>query len=142
MAHSGTYRGVRFRSLLELSAIRLFEEGGGHVLGSTMLYEATRIPYGRRRKRTYVVDLTFPQTRKLIEVKPESRVKGKRNVAKRLAAEAWAHREGWTYELITDRDLRASDSLLTLAEAARIPEVRLDGRALKALGRKRKRRRK
>jgi hypothetical protein len=141
MSYSGTYRGIRFRSLLELSAIRLFEEGGGHVLGSTMLYEATRIPYGRGLRRTYIVDLTFPQTKRLIEIKPESRVKGKRNVAKRLAAEAWARREGWTYELVTDRDLRAVDSLLTLAEAARISEVRLDGRALKALGRKRKRKR-
>lgn len=139
MAYSGIYRGTRFRSLLELSAMRMLE-GEGHVLGTTMLYEATRIPYGRGLRRTYVVDLTIPQTRRLIEVKPESRVKGRRNVSKRIAAEAWAKREGWTYELITDRDVRASGSLLTLAEAARIPEVGLDGRALKALGRKRRKR--
>jgi hypothetical protein len=140
MAYSGTYRGIRFRSLLELSAIRLLEQEG-HELGTTMLYEATRIPYGRGLRRHYVVDLTLPQTRRLIEVKPESRVNARRNVAKRRAAEAWAHAEGWTYEFITDRQLRDSGSLITLAEAAGIAEVGLDGRARKALGRKRRRKR-
>lgn len=139
MAYSGTYRGIRFRSLLELSAIRWLE-GEEYGLGSTMLYEATRIPYGRGLKRTYVVDLTLPQMKRLIEVKPKSRVNGRRNVSKRLAAEAWAAQNGWTYQTMTDSDLRSVGALLTLAEAAVIPEVRLDGRARKALGRKRRRR--
>lgn len=137
MAYSGTYRGVRFRSLLELSAIRWLEREGNQ-LGTTMLYEATRIPYGRGLKRTYVVDLTLPQTRRLIEVKPESRASGRVNLMKQRAAAAWAGANGWTYEVLTDRDLRFLDSLLTLREAAGIPEVGLDGRALKALGRKRR----
>lgn len=140
MAFSGTYRGVRFRSLLELSAIRWLEEKG-YELGTTMLYEATRIPYGRGLKRTYVVDLTLPQIKRLIEIKPVSRLNGKRNVSKRNAAEDWAHANGWTYQFVTDHLLRTSGALLTLQEAAMIPEVGLDGRARKALSRKRKGRR-
>lgn len=133
MAFSGTYRGlIRFRSLLELSVIRLLEEDG-LILGSTMLYEATRIPYGRKRKRTYVVDLTFPQTKALIEVKPSSRVNGRRNVTKRLAAEAWAIEHGWTYEIMTERHVRERGVLLTLRDIPSIPEVILDGRSQRRL---------
>jgi hypothetical protein len=139
MAYSGTYRGIRFRSLLELSAVRWLEREG-FELGSTMLYEATRVPYGRGLKRTYVVDITLPQTRRLIEVKPLSRTRGRRNVSKRNGAELWALENGWSYSFLTDRDLSDWGALLTLREAAGIPEVRLDGRALKALGRKRRRR--
>jgi hypothetical protein len=139
MAFSGTYRGVaRFRSLLELSLIRHLEEEG-LVLGSTMLYEETRIPYGTGRKRTYVVDLTLTQTRTLVEVKPTVRVKNGRNVAKRRGAEAWAEANGWTYVIVTEREIGECAHLLTLVEAATIPEVVLDPRALKRLGRSKRR---
>ena len=141
MAYSGNYKGIRFRSLLELSLIRQLE-GEGLVLGSTMLYEVTRIPYGRGGRRTYVVDLTLPQTRTLIEVKPLSRVSGRRNVMKARAAEAWATKNSWHYSIVTDRDIIARGSLLTLTDVAMIPEVRLDPRALRALSRRKRRRRK
>lgn len=141
MAYSGTYRGlIRFRSLLELSLIRYLEETEGLVLGSTMLYEVTRIPYGTTGKRTYVVDLTLPQTRRLLEVKPASRTRGRRNVAKRRAAEAWALANGWSYSFVTDRDLMDWGCLMTLEQASAIDEVGLDGRALRRLKRKRRKR--
>lgn len=138
MAFSGTYRGTRFRSLLELSAIRSLE-AEGLVLGSTMLYEHTRIPYGKGRKREYIVDLTIPGRRELVEVKPTSRVNAPRNRNKRIHAEAWCLHRGWTYRFITDSELRSRGLLLTLVEAASIPEVGLDGRALRRLRRRPKR---
>lgn len=137
MAYSGTYRGVRFRSLLELSLIRHLEEEG-LVLGSTMLYEETRVPYGKTRKRTYVIDLTLPQTRTLIEVKPTSRVSNRRNVSKRRGAEEWALANDWSYVIVTEREIAECGRLLTLKEAASIPEVILDGRALRRLAKARK----
>ena len=135
MSYSGEYRGmVRFRSLLELSLLRHLEDEG-LILGSTMLYESTRIPYGKTRKRTYVVDLTLPQTRTLVEVKPSSRVGNRRNVSKRLAAEQWAEENGWSYVIVTEREIRECGRLLTLKEAAAVPGVQLDARALRRLSR-------
>lgn len=139
MAFSGTYRGTRFRSLLELSVIRNLE-AEGLSLGSTMLYEATRIPYGREGRRTYVVDLTLPQTKTLIEVKPSSRASNKNNTAKRKAAERWCLENGWTYLIVTEEELRQCGEVLTLDEAAKIPEVGLNERAARALRRKRRKR--
>lgn len=139
MAFSGTYRGVRFRSLLELSVIRNLEEEG-LVLGSTMLYEATRIPYGRDGRRTYVVDLTLPQTRTLVEVKPSSRVGNRNNTAKRRAAEAWCRVNGWTYLIVTEEELRRCGEVLTLETASKLDDVILNERGARTLKRIRRRR--
>ena len=136
MAFSGTYRGTRFRSLLELSVIRNLE-ADGLVLGSTMLYEATRVPYGREGRRTYVVDLTLPQMRTLVEVKPSSRADNRNNTAKRRAAEEWCRANGWTYLIVTEEELRQCGEVLTLEQAATIAEVVLNERAARALRRKR-----
>lgn len=141
MAFSGVYHGVRFRSLLELSVIRNLEDSG-LVLGSTMLYEETRVPYGKTRKRTYVIDLTLPQTRTLIEVKPTSRVSGRRNVAKRLGAEEWARENGWTYVIITEREVRECGQLLTLKDAALIDGIQWDQRAKRRIDRTKSKKRK
>lgn len=140
MAYSGTYRGVRFRSLLELSVIRHLE-AEGLVLGTTMLYEATRVPYGKTRIRNYIVDLTLPQTRTLVEVKPSSRADNRNNLAKRKGAEAWCSANGWTYVIITEEELAQCGELISLDAAAKIPEVQLNERALRALRRKESRRR-
>jgi hypothetical protein len=136
MAYSGTYRGVRFRSLLELSVIRHLEDEG-LVLGTTMLYEATRVPYGKRKVRTYVVDLTLPESRTLVEVKPSSRVDNRNNLAKRAGAEIWCLANGWSYVIVTEEELRQCGELLTLETASEISEVVLNERALRALRRKR-----
>jgi RES domain-containing protein len=138
MAYSGTYRGITFRSLLELSVIRHLEDEG-LVLGSTMLYEATRVPYGKTRIRTYIVDLTLPQTKTLVEVKPSSRAENRNNTAKRRGAEAWCAANGWTYVIVTEEELSACGKILLLEEAAKIPEVKLNERALRALRRKERR---
>lgn len=141
MAYSGEYKGIRFRSILELSVIRHLEEEG-LVLGTTMLYEATRVPYGKKRIRTYIVDLTIPQTRTLVEIKPSSRADNKNNRAKREGAEAWCKANGWTYVIITEEELGQCGRLLLLEDAAKIPEVQLNERARRALRRKERRRKK
>lgn len=138
MAFSGIYRGIRFRSLLELSFLRQLEEYGLEI-GTTILYEETRIPYGKSRKRTYVVDITLPQTSTLVEIKPSSKVNVRRNLAKRVAAEEWANANGWTYVIVTEKEIKECGPLLTLDMAAKIPEVKLDGRALRRLGKKKRR---
>lgn len=110
------------------------------VLGSTMLYEATRVPYGTRRIRTYIVDLTLPQTRTLVEVKPLGRADNRNNLAKRRGAEAWCRENGWTYVILTEQELRqCGRDPIPLEQAARIPEVQLNERALRALRRKERR---
>lgn len=138
MAYGGTYKGVRFRSLLELSVIRHLESEG-LVLGESMLYEVTRIPYGKIRKRNYIVDLTLPQNKLLIEVKPSSRAENRNNTAKRQAAEAWAKANGWDYVIITEEELLQCGQLLSLDDVRGIPEVQLGERAQRAIRRKERR---
>lgn len=133
MAFSGTYKSFRFRSLLELSIIRSLE--GHWPLGSEMLYEHTRIPYGRDGRRTYVVDLTIPSAKLLIEVKPLKRSGNRNNLAKAKAAREWCRKNGWEYLIITEVDILSSE-MLSLEQAAKIDEVKLNPRALKILARK------
>ena len=114
-------------------------EDEGLVLGSTMLYEATKVPYGKRKVRNYIVDLTLPQTRTLVEVKPSSRADNKNNRSKREGAEAWCRANGWTYVIVTEEELRRCGRILLLEDAARIPEVKLGERAERALRRKQRR---
>lgn len=141
MAYSGKYKGIRFRSLLELSTIIYFEKEG-LVIGDDFTYETVKIPYGKTKIRNYIVDLAFPKERMLVEVKPESRAENKRNYAKRLAAEAWAKQNGWDYVIITDEILRSCDAVITLEQSATIDGVELNPRALRALRRKENRKKK
>jgi len=138
MAYSGVYRGIRFRSLLELSVIRHFENEG-YVFGQDFIYESVRIPYGARKTRNYIVDFSIPESKLLVEVKPSKRAENKNNRAKRAAAEAWCLENGWSYVIITEQELAACGEVLTLEEVAKIPEVNLGERALRALRRKAKR---
>lgn len=135
MAYSGTYKGTRFRSLLELAVIRHLEDEG-LVLGATMLYEETRVPYGKEGRRTYIVDLTLPQMKTLVEIKPSSRAENRNNLAKRKGAEEWCLKNGWTYVIITEEELAKCGDTILLETAAQIPDVKLNERALRALRRK------
>lgn len=114
-------------------------EDEGLVLGETMLYETTKVPYGKLKRRNYIVDLTLPLRKLLIEVKPSSRADNRNNRAKREGAETWCRANGWTYVIITEEELRRCGKVLLLEEAARIPEVRLGERAQRALRRKQRR---
>lgn len=124
---------------MELSVIRNLE-GEGLVLGTTMLYEVTRIPYGRDGRRTYLVDLTLPQMKTLVEVKPSSRADNRNNRAKRIAAEKWCAANGWTYLIVTEQELAAAGETLTLETASNVAGVMMNERALKVLKRNRAKR--
>lgn len=141
MAYGGTYKGTRFRSMLELSVIRHLESEG-LILGDTMLYETTIVPYGTIKKRNYIVDLTLPRDKLLIEVKPASRAENRNNRAKRDAAEAWCKAKGWKYIIITEEELARCGHLLRLDEVHQVPEVQLNERAQRALRRKNRKRKK
>lgn len=121
--------------------IRYLEENG-FVLGSTMLYESVRIPYGRAKRRQYIVDISIPESRLLIEVKPQSRVGNRNNVAKRRAAEEWCSENGWTYLIVTDELLAKCGTMLSLEQAAKIPDVVLNERAQRTLRRREAKKRK
>lgn len=140
MSYSGTYRGIRFRSILELSVIRHLESEG-LVLGKDMLYETTTVPYGKKKIRNYIVDLTIPEHRLLIEIKPSSRADNRNNLSKREGAERWCAANGWTYLIVTEEELAQCGELLTLESAAKIPEVGLGERSMRALRRKESRKR-
>lgn len=145
MAYGGRYRGMKFRSLLELSLILQFEDEG-LTLGTDVLYEAVRIPYGNVRRKTgkrrnYVVDFLVPSKKWLIEVKPTHRVETRYFKQKRRAAQDYAVREGLTYVIVTEDALKGH--ILTLTEAERIyggPDLSWDRRAWRALSRKKRKR--
>ena len=125
MSFSGFYKGYRFRSLLELSVIRELERSGLE-LGTTMLYEHTRVSYGKTKVRTYVIDITIPELKLLVEVKPESKINNRTNVAKRRAAEAWCLANGWRYTMITETDLKTVGAeLIKLQTIKNIEEAEL-----------------
>lgn len=135
MAYSGMYKGIRFRSLLEFSVIRHLESEG-LVLGDTMLYEVTKIEYGKTKKRNYIVDLTLPEKKLLVEIKPASRAENRNNTAKRVAAENWCLENGWTYIIITEEELAQCGDVLKLEDVAKLNEVILGERALRTLRRR------
>lgn len=136
MAYSGIYRGkFRFRSLLELAAMRHFEKSG-LILGETVLYETVRIPYGKTRIRNYIVDFSIPELKTLVEIKPLSRSDNRNNRAKRLAAEAWCLTQGWSYVIVTEEELNSCGEIITLEEASKLDVVKLGERSMRALRRK------
>lgn len=138
MAYSGTYKSIRFRSLLELSMM-VHLEGEGLVLGKDVLYENVKISYGKK-PRTYIVDFSWPESKTLIEIKPASRADNRNNRLKRKAAEEWCLANGWTYVIVTEEELRSVGKVITLEETATMPDVKLNERAGRALRRKKKRR--
>lgn len=134
MAYSGTYKTIRFRSLLELSVIKHLEDEGLE-LGRTMLYEKTIVPYGKTKIRNYIVDLTLPESKILVEIKPASRANNRNNRAKRDGAELWCKNNGWTYLIVTEEELSQCGKILTLEAVAKISDVILGDRAKRALAR-------
>ncbi len=135
MAYSGVYKKIKFRSLLELSVIKHLEDQG-LVLGETMLYESTIVPYGKTKIRNYIVDLTLIDSKTLVEIKPAARAENKNNSAKRKGAEVWCRDNGWSYVIVTEEELDRCGVRITLEQAALIPDVQLNERALRANRRK------
>lgn len=135
MAYSGIYKGITFRSLLELSVIKHFESEG-YMLNEHFLYESVTVPYGKTKIRNYVVDLAFPEHRMLVEIKPACRAENRNNTAKRRGAEKWCSENDWQYVIVTEEELRQCGRILTLEEVATMPDVELNERAKRANRRK------
>lgn len=113
-------------------------EQDGLSLGTDVLYETVRIPYGTTRKRTYIVDFLIPARKLLIEVKPSHRVDSKHFRAKRKAALAYAAANDLSYLIVTEVELKGHTILLE--ETPLHPDVVLDDRSRRALTRKQRRR--
>lgn len=107
-----------------------------------MFYENIVIPYGKTGRRRYIVDISLPEERILIEVKPESRVNNRNNRAKRKAAEEWSAKNGWEYLIVTDEMIAKCGRVLSLDEASKIDGVMLNERAKRTLKRREARARK
>lgn len=111
----GTYKNIRFRSLLELSYLKFWEDQG-FTLGKDVLYESIRIPYriGNGRARDYVPDIFVVPMRLLIELKHSSKVASRMNDAKFAAAERWASLNDAVFLVMTEKDVLPS-KLIELA---------------------------
>lgn len=131
-AFGGKYKGTRFRSLLELSVIVGLEEQG-LVLGTDILYETVRVPYGRTG-RVYVVDFHLPTEQVLIEVKPVARTQSKTFKAKCKAATEYARQNSMTFIVVTERDI---ERVLTLEQASKLDGIEWGVRARRKMRRKR-----
>lgn len=101
-----TYRGVRLRSLLEYSFVKLMEGERGYVLGDDLMYEPIRIPYvdSSGKRREYVPDFLTPTA--LYEVKTRSRVYDKATVTKNAAAAAYCAEHGLRYHILSEASIR------------------------------------
>lgn len=121
MSVRGTYKGVRFRSLMELSFM-LMKEREGRVVGDTLQYEIIRIKYRlspKGRERTYVVDFFDAVTLVAYEVKPRRRRNTKTNLAKARAAEETLLAEGIEYRIVDEGSIPP----LSRRDAEKIPGV-------------------
>lgn len=129
MAYRGTYKGRRFRSLMEYSFYRHLEGSGVPI--EEIGYESLRIPYRLgKRVRTYILD--FVVGARVYEVKPVFRQKGRKFEAKVAAAVEYCGQNGMTYSVVSERDFR----VIALKEALADPDASI------VVRKKRRRRRK
>ena len=71
-------------------------------------YEYTNLPYFYEGKlRKYIADFTVVMgdgSHRVIELKPKKLKDNPKNVAKFEAATKWCEKNGWTYEVVTEKD--------------------------------------
>lgn len=117
MSFQGHYKGIRFRSLLELSCMKMFERQK-----IRFFYEPWPIEYrvGKRGKfRKYWFDFLLRDSNMIIEVKPKKRVNERRNLAKAKAAIPLLTSMGYTYHVWTEHDI----DVLRLADVVNDPDI-------------------
>jgi hypothetical protein len=77
-----------------------------HMLYPHLLFEHTRIEYVYNDcKHVYIVDFTDAESKTLIEIKPESLTHDSKYLAKKLAAEQWCANNGYTFKVITEKEI-------------------------------------
>lgn len=122
MSYKGTYKGNKFRSLMELSFM-LLKESEGHIIGETLLYEKLSVYYkiGKNgRDRKYIIDFYDEKNKIAYEVKPASRVNNRINVAKAKAAREHLKKCDIIYKIVCEADIK---KLITYKEAKLIKDV-------------------
>jgi len=114
-----TYRGVRLRSLLEYSFVKLMEDVYHLELGKDLHYEPVRISYRdvSGKERHYVPDFLTSST--LYEVKARARVYDRGTVAKNAVAAKYCAIHGLQYHVLSEASIRR----LSRQDAARDPLV-------------------
>ena len=118
----GYYKGVFFRSLLELVCMKHFESIG--ISMEEMQHECLRIPYigFNKQKRTYVPDILIERLKLLVEVKPVKLVNSKTNRMKFEAADKYCLDNNLTFLIFTEdsttitRDMVVNDKHVKLLE--------------------------
>lgn len=126
-SYGGKYKGMRFRSLLEFS-VMLEAEADGLVLGTDVLYETVRVKYGK--DRTYIIDFHIVPEKTLIEVKPSSRMTSSTFKRKSAAAVEYARKNGLTFLVVTEKDIK---NVLSLEEASKVDGIEWGIRAQRKL---------
>ena len=77
-----------------------------HKLHPHLLFEHTRIVYVYEgNTHVYIVDFTDVASKTLIEIKPESLTHESRYLAKKLAAEQWCDSNGYTFKVVTEKEI-------------------------------------
>lgn len=94
-----------FRSNLERRYAELLDADDSITMWH---YEHTNLPYFYEGKlRKYIADFTVILAnggRRVIELKPKKLKDNPKNVAKFEAATKWCEKNGWTYEIVTEKD--------------------------------------
>lgn len=134
-ACAGTYKGLKFRSLLEYSFMKHLERTGLR-LGTDVRYEHFRVPYaiGSGKQRTYLPDFYIVPQARVVEIKYSKYLDRKKEMAKFEAADAYFKKLGIEYEVYTEDDLVMAK--MTLREAVTDPDVVWDKRTARQIKRK------
>lgn len=121
-AVSGTYKGIRFRSLLELSFMKHLERQGIDVKG--VEYETLSVPY---EGGNYAPDFYVPAKKTVYEVKHSSALRDEKNLQKFAAATAYFAERGMQYSVVTEKHF----TRYTVRRAKKDPHVVLNETSLK-----------
>lgn len=108
---SGWYKGRFFKSLKELSCMKMFDDNNINFKSAEC--ERFKIEYidWDNKKRNYYPDFFIPSENKIVECKPKHLINSKNVECKRKYAEIFCKRNGYTYEIIdpiklTDIEIR------------------------------------
>jgi hypothetical protein len=84
-----------------------------------LTFETKVIPYVSKegKNRSYIVDFEDAERRILYEVKPASKCEDERNTVKFEAAKIWCAANDYTFEIVTENELRARTNFSMFAEA-------------------------
>lgn len=96
------YNGKKFRSMFDALFKAYHDENNIKVH-----YEKLRIPYNIGTiTHTYIVDYVNEETKNIYEIKPSSLISDEVNLIKEKFARDWCMTNGYTYNIVTEYDLK------------------------------------